>query len=357
VSFEDLIGRPAWSVPQAEKDRLILQGLNELTRHHAAACPAYTRILDAVWSGRRDAERLADVPFLPASLFKEIELASVPAAGMVLQSSGTSGQRPSRIVVDAESSALQSRSLVETMKPILGEVRVPMLVVDTRDVILNPQHMTARSAGVLGFMKFGAKTAFALNSGLQLDRDAIRTFLERNGQKPFLMFGFTFLVWAALYEGFADGEIDLSNGILIHSGGWKKLEDRKVSNASFRAALERRFALRKIFNFYGMVEQIGSIFLEASDGLLYAPNVADVIVRDEETWEPLPPGRPGIIQVVSLVPRSYPGHSILTEDRGEIVTVDHGTDGRMGKAIRILGRLPRAELRGCSDVIGERKKS
>jgi hypothetical protein len=31
--------------------------------------------------------------------------------------------------------------------------------------------------------------------------------------------------------------------------------------------------------------------------------------------------------------------------------VDKGVDGRFGQAVRILGRVPKAELRGCSDVI------
>ena len=113
----------------------------------------------------------------------------------------------------------------------------------------------------------------------------------------------------------------------------------------------QRFGLRRIHNFYGMVEQIGSVFLEASDGYLYAPNFTDVIIRDPITWEPLGPGQTGLIELLSLLPRSYPGHVILTEDMGEIVAIDTGTDGWLGKAVRIHGRMPKAELRGCSDVV------
>jgi hypothetical protein len=211
--------------------------------------------------------------------------------------------------------------------------------------------MTARGAGVLGMMKFGARPTFALDAVLAPDVALIRQFVEANGGRPIMLFGFTFLVWTKLYESFRDGELDLSNAILIHSGGWKQLENRKVPNAVFREALQRRFGLTRIHNFYGMVEQIGSVFLEASDGYLYAPNFTDVIVRDPVTWEPLGPGRKGLIELVSLLPKSYPGHAILTEDLGEIVSVDSGTDGWLGKALLIHGRMPKAELRGCSDVV------
>ena len=100
----------------------------------------------------------------------------------------------------------------------------------------------------------------------------------------------------------------------------------------------------------GMVEQVGSVFLEGEDGYLYAPNFADVIVRDAETWDELPAGKPGVIQVLSTLPESYPGHAILTEDLGIVHGVDDGRCGRRGKYFSVLGRVPRAELRGCSDT-------
>ena len=89
-----------------------------------------------------------------------------------------------------------------------------------------------------------------------------------------------------------------------------------------------------------MVEQIGSIFLEGPGGLLYPPNFADVIVRDPETWEPAANGQPGVIQVLSLLPHSYPGHSLLTEDTGVIEAVDPGNGGWMGKGIGSGPRRP-----------------
>jgi hypothetical protein len=122
-----------------------------------------------------------------------------------------------------------------------------------------------------------------------------------------------------------------------------------VSNPVFRAELARGTGLRRIHNFYGMVEQVGSVFLEGSDGLLHPPRFADVIVRDPITLEPVAHGTPGVLQLVSALPTSYPGHSILTEDLGVIEAEDVGP--WLGKGLRILGRIPRAELRGCSDTL------
>jgi hypothetical protein len=100
-----------------------------------------------------------------------------------------------------------------------------------------------------------------------------------------------------------------------------------------------------------MVEQVGSIFLEGDDGNFYPPTFADVIIRDPQTFEELPPGQTGVVEVLSLLPRSYPGHALLTEDLGVVHAIDPLGGNRLGKSFSILGRIPRAELRGCSDVI------
>ena len=349
--FDELISAQPYALPQASKEAMLLEGFNRLARHHYDGCAEYARIVDLAWGGPREYRSLAEAPYLPVGLFKELDLKSTSAHAIVLNSSGTTGQRPSRIIVDNETSQRQSRALISTFRPILGDRRLPFLAIDTQDVI-RAGTLTARGGGVLGMMKFGAKAAFALRSDLTVDRSVIESFVKANGGAPFLIFGFTFLVWSRLYNEFADGELDLSNGCLIHSGGWKKLEAEAVSNKEFRAALERRFRLKRIFNFYGFVEQMGSMFVEASDGLLYPPNFVDVIIRRPETLEPAEMGEEGIIQTISLLPTSYPGHSVLTEDMGALVTVDAGVDGRLGKAVRIIGRVKKAELRGCSDIIG-----
>lgn len=348
--FDRLVDLPPYGLRQAEKEAHLLAGIDELMQHHYRACPPYARIVDLAWGGLRPCTDLAQLPFLPVGLFKERELSSTPTPSMVMQSSGTTGQVPSRIFIDNETAMRQSRALVATFRPILGDRRLPYLAIDTEDVI-KATGLTARGAGVLGMMKFGARAAFALDADLEIDKERVRAFVSKHGGRPFLIFGFTFLVWSRLYQSHADGELDLSNAILVHSGGWKKLEAEKVSNAAFRASLGRRFGLRRIYNFYGFVEQIGSIFVEGDDGLLYPPNFTDIIVRRPGSWEPAAIGEEGVIQVISLLPRSYPGHSVLTEDRGTIVAVDSGSGGRYGKAISVAGRVPKTELRGCSDVI------
>ncbi|GLY05979.1 acyl-protein synthetase [Actinoplanes sp. NBRC 101535] len=339
-----------FTLSQAAKEEVLLKELAGLTAHHRANCEPYDRILSA--SGFTEAASIADLPWLPVRLFKTLELKSIPDDEVfkTLTSSGTTGD-VSRIYLDKAAAAEQQRRLAATVQTVLGPKRLPMILVDTRAMLKDRTSFSARGAGVLGMSTFGRDHVWALDMEGEVDLTALRGFLEKHGDRPFLIFGFTFLVWLHLYEVALRHGLDLSNGILIHSGGWKKLIDQAVSPDEFRARLAG-VGLTKVHNYYGMVEQIGTIFLEGpSGGSLYCPDFADVVVRDPQTWAELPPGKPGLLEVISTLPTSYPGHVLLTEDLGVVHGIDDGD--WPGKRFSVLGRLPRAEARGCSDTYRE----
>ncbi|MEV4703766.1 acyl-protein synthetase [Actinoplanes sp. NPDC049316] len=340
-----------FTLPQAARETLLHKELSELTEHHRERCAEYDRILSA--SGFTSAATVAELPWLPVRLFKTLTLKSIPDDEVfkVLTSSGTTGD-VSRIHLDKAAAATQTRQLGATLQTVLGGKRLPMILADSRGILKDRRSFSARGAGVLGMATFGRDHAWALDADGNPDLAALTSFLEQHGGEPFLIFGFTYLVWLHLYEVARAHGLDLSNGILIHSGGWKKLVDQAVSPAEFRRRLREDTGLSRMHNFYGMVEQIGTIFLEGpSGGSLYCPDFADVIIRNPQTWEEQPVGEPGLIEVVSTLPTSYPGHVLLTEDLGVLDGVDDGD--WPGKRFSVLGRLPRAEARGCSDTYRE----
>jgi hypothetical protein len=343
-------GGTVFALPQADKDAALLRELTALLHHHRERCEPYARILAATGHPHAGYAAVADLPWLPVRLFKHHELKSIPDDEVfkVLTSSGTTGE-VSRIYLDRQAAATQTRQLGATLQAVLGPRRLPMLVVDTRAILRDRRSFSARGAGVLGMATFGRDHVWALDEHGEVDLDAVRGFLARHGREPFLIFGFTYLVWLHLYETARDAGLDLSQGVLVHSGGWKKLADVAVDNAEFRRRFAADTGLTRIHNFYGMVEQIGTVFLEGpGGGSLYCPSFADVVVRDPQTWREQPVGVPGLIEVVSTLPTSYPGHVLLTEDLGVVHGVDDGD--WPGKRFSVLGRLARAEARGCSDT-------
>ncbi len=351
--IEAFLEAPVFGLPAAEKRALLDAELAALTAHHRASCPAYAAILET--TGHTAPADSRNAPFLPVTLFKLHDLLSVPreAVFKTMTSSGTTGQAPSRIFLDAGTAALQTRVLARIMAEFIGTRRLPMLVIDHPSVVKDRRSFSARGAGILGMMTFGRAHRFALrDDGMAIDWDALEAFAEANRGQSVLAFGFTFMVWKHFLEPLAKAgrRLPFDDAILVHSGGWKKLEAEAVSNERFRAEALARGGFARVHNFYGMVEQTGSVFVECEQGRLHAPVFADIRVRDSRTWAEVPHGTPGIVQVLSVLPRSYPGHSLLTEDMGVITGEDDCACGRLGRTFRILGRIPRAEVRGCSDT-------
>jgi acyl-CoA synthetase (AMP-forming)/AMP-acid ligase II len=352
MTFDEILQLPQFSLSHAQKDGLLLRELDILTSHHRSHCPEYNRLLEVLHPNLAPPQRLTDIPYLPVSLFKTHALRSIEESEIfkTLTSSGTTGQQVSRIILDRETARRQTSALSRIMTHVLGQTRLPMMLIDTPSVLQNRRQFSARAAGLLGMMNFGRQHFYALDDAMQLREHETKEFIERFSGQPILIFGFTFMVWQYFLRAIENLGADLSQATLVHSGGWKKLQEMAVSNAEFRRRFAEKTGLRRIYNFYGMVEQVGSIFLEGEDGYLYPPNYADVIIRDPETWEEAPIGKPGVIQVLSLIPLSYPGHSLLTADMGVVHGIDDSTVGRKGKYFSVLGRVARAEIRGCSDT-------
>jgi phenylacetate-coenzyme A ligase PaaK-like adenylate-forming protein len=354
---DQLFEAPQYSMPQAEKERLILQATTSLTQWHQKKCEPYARVLNNLYSGApaNGVSKLEALPYLPVRLFKELNLQSIADEQIVktLTSSGTSHNGLSRIVLDDETAQRQRRALATIMTSFLGSKRLPMIFIDTKDVFKDRAAFSARGAGLLGMANFGRKHFYALDKDMQLDHEGLHEFMETWAGQDVLIFGFTFMIWQYLYGNFqktgkkvALGE----NSILIHSGGWKALLDQAVSGEVFKSELKKIFGLTRIHDFYGMVEQVGSVYMQCEQGHLHAPNFSDILVRSFHDWETLPVGEQGIIQTISVLPTSYPGHSLLTEDLGTIIGVDDCPCGRKGKYFRVDGRIPKSELRGCSDT-------
>lgn len=352
----DYLEWPIFGVAQAQKEVRLCEALYALSLHHAKHCPAYARILKAyavLQHGKL--ECIEDIPFIPVRLFKQHTLASIPDTEVfkVLTSSGTSSQIPSRIILDKITAAAQTKALVRIMQHFLGKKRLPMLIIDHPNVVKDRQHLTARGTGILGFANFGYDHTYALcDDTMQPDVEGILAFIERHLGKPVLLFGFTFVVWQHFYRTLRERIKSpfFEQATLLHGGGWKKLEHLAVDNATFKQSLKEELGIAAVHNFYGMVEQVGSIFVECEYGRLHTPSFAEVLIRDPHSGTVLPPGKEGLIQVLSLLPGSYPGHSLLTEDSGVWIGTDDCPCNRLGRTFQVHGRIAKAELRGCSDT-------
>ncbi|RRD93870.1 acyl-protein synthetase [Clostridiales bacterium COT073_COT-073] len=358
TDYNNILKVEPFALSKEEKRQFLMKQVNELTRFHYEHCISYTKVLDFLGYDRNKMYSLETLPFLPIRMFKEFEMLSVSKEEVFkrITSSGTTGQSVSEIFLDKETALNQQKTLIRIMGDFIPEMRMPMIILDTERVIRDRNFFSARKAGILGFSLFARDKIYALDDEMNLDIPALQTFLAKHSEKPILVFGYTFMIWQYFYqELFRRGMmLDFSNAILIHGGGWKKLQNLNISVEKFKRGLYEVCGVKKIHDYYGMVEQTGTIYMTCENGYMHTSVYSDIITRRAEDFSICEFEEKGIVQLISLIPRSYPGHNLLTEDEAIILGEDDCPCGRKGKYFKISGRIQNAEVRGCSDTYAGR---
>lgn len=358
--IDDFYMHDPYDLVKNEKNKMLTKELIELTNFHKKHSAEYARFLEAIDYDENKVKSINDIPFFPVRMFKEYDLLSIERKDVfkVMTSSGTTGQRVSKIYVDKETAMMQQKVMIKILSDYWGKKRLPMLVIDTPAVLKDRKMFTARGAAILGLQVAARELVYVLNDDMSLNTQVLDGFFEKYPKQPFIIFGFTFMVWQHFYNELKkiDKRYDMTEGWLMTGGGWKKLESEAVSREKFKKEISTVLGIHQFLDHYGMVEQTGCIYAECECGHLHASNYSDVIIRDYKDFSVVPNGKKGIIQVVSVLPHSYPGHSLLTEDEGLVLGEDDCPCGRKGKYIQIIGRMKSAELRGCSDTYADKFK-
>ena len=91
------------------KNKDFLGKINKLNNFHYKNSSQFRKIIDLIYPLKR-IKILEDIPFIPAKLFKELELKSIPNKKVfkILNSSGTSSGKPSKIYLDKDNARTQT---------------------------------------------------------------------------------------------------------------------------------------------------------------------------------------------------------------------------------------------------------
>jgi hypothetical protein len=359
--IESLLGlAPYGTGPQQHESVLLALLKQEL----AYACEKNLRICNYVqhWPvDFRGATRIADLPYLPVSIFKAdppLALVGTEDVRRTLTSSATTGQVPSRIVLDAATAKLMSKGVVTIIRDFIGPARRPYLVIDSAENLAAQAQLGARGAAIQSLSSFATELVCCLRPGQEqdsrLDLEKLVAFAAKWKSSPVLVYGFTYVIWSQLVQPLK-GEgitLDMPNVHVLHSGGWKRLQQQAVTQDVFNRDVASAFGCppTRVIDFYGMVENVGVVYPDCDYGNKHVPAFAEIIVRDPLTLAPVEAGQKGLIEVCSALPTSFPGFLLLTEDMAEVVNYDACACGRRGVSFRFAGRVPKAEVRGCGNL-------
>ena len=350
----------------AESDQLFMDALQEELIFHFEHNEMYRQFCDRKgFDPHKEITSLETIPPVAVSVFKDLGmgLASVPKEDIKLrlQSSATSGT-PSTIVVDKVTSKRQAKAMVKVIQEAIGRERKPFLVMDIDPRSEFRALLGARFAAITGYLNFASKAGYFLKAkdGVSyFDVDAMQEYVSAiPTDQPVVVFGFTYILYSNVLKAVKEKGINIplpKGSKIIHIGGWKKLESEKISKELFNQQLADCFGIKPVdvIDIYGFTEQMGLNYPDCPCGYKHESSYVKVLVRDIVTGEVLPAGEEGKLEFVSPVPHSYPGNAVLTDDLG--MWFDEPCPyGRPGKRFKILGRLKKAEVRGCGDILSNK---
>ena len=366
---EELLRREPYRYQAEEKlpDGDFYRALVEELCFHYDANEAYRRFCDNKgFDPHTFSGALELIPPVHVSVFKDLgeTLGSVPKEEikLKLQSSATSGI-PSTIPVDKVTSKRQARAMIKVISDFIGNERKPFLIMDVNPAEGFRKQLGARYAAVSGYINFASQAAYFLkideNMQYYFDVDGIERFTSGlKDNEAAVIFGFTYILYShvirPLYESGQTYHLPAGSKML-HIGGWKKLEDEKIGRDEFNYKAAKVFGLAPddVIDVYGFTEQMGLNYPDCPCGCKHAPLYSQVIVRDIVTKGVCPPGTEGLLEFLSPIPHSYPGNAVLTDDIG-VIEKGPCPYGRSGIRFRVLGRLKKAEIRGCGDILSSK---
>ncbi len=365
--YDELLNYRPFDLSQNEKDRLLKNALKESLEHHFLNSKEFQKLCQKKkFFPPYDNFNYSDIPYLPVELFKDFHLISVPENTLIrtLNSSATTSQVPSSISIDDITRKRQVKTLAWLLSDFMGKERTPFFIFD-----IDPRHksadktITARMAAIRGFLVAASQSEYFMNYSerdeLVIDIPKLIKYLTEceKQQKKIILFGFTYVLFSFVAKQLQKLNISfkLSNSVIFHIGGWKKLQNEAVSKSIFNATLSSIFGIKvnNIFDTYGFTEQLGIVYVDCDDGLKRCPLVSEIIIRDPNTMKQLPDGETGLVEFISPLPFSYPGCALLLDDIGRVVSRNSESNGRRGTAFEILGRAEKSELRGCGDIMAE----
>jgi acyl-protein synthetase LuxE len=365
--IDALLAAPAFSLEPAEHEARLLAVLKGELAYAAERSPAFRHYLNAWPVNYRSAARIADLPFLPVGIFKAnppLSLVKPESIVRTLTSSATTGQTPSRVALDAETSKRMVKGMSRIIGDFIGRQRRPYLVIDTPETLAGRAELGARGAAIQGLRPFATETVCCLaadaSGALRVDEEKLLDCATRWANSEVLVYGFTYVVWQHFVVPLRAKGVRLAmpNIRVLHSGGWKRLQDQAVTREAFSSGVAAVFgcAAERVLDFYGMVENVGVVYPDCEFGYKHVPAFAEVIVRDLLTLRPVKPGERGLLQVCSALPTSFPGFLVLTEDIAEVIHYDGCACGRRGISFRFVKRVPKAEVRGCGNIETARQR-
>ncbi len=347
---------------------LFVKKMRENMRFHFANCEPYRELVKRYgWNEERidEFKKLSDIPFIPTLYFKHHKLNSIPDEKMltVATSSGTSGNK-SVIGYDVP-------TMWNALGMVIGVGRKHKLwsLRPCHYIVLGYEHKSKLWGSRKAPEKAVAKTAYGFTcmapalsrtyalkeSGgtYTLNLEEIKEKLIHCSKKraPVRIIGFPFHAYWLLSMMKEEGiKCPLPKGSMIaFGGGWKQYYTERADKETMYRLVEEVLNIpeSRCKEFFGAVEH-PILYCDCKKHHFHVPIYSRVIIRDVDTFEEVPNGTVGLVNLITPLVKSAPVHSIMTDDLGILHDGSECGCGIDTPYLEILGRVGMEDITTCA---------
>ena len=338
---------PRWSYSEKRFEELALELFSFQFEH----CEIYRRFCEGRSQTPGDVKTWRQIPAVPTSAFKEVELRCFPADNTThrFRTSGTSADVRGTLHLDTlelyEASLLPTFCYFMYPEFLLPDDRAVIRVLAPSQ-IEQPDSSLSHMFGVVLDAVGESGSDFDVENG-ELLFDRVLTVLVESAASdvPITLcgtaFAFVHLIDHMAQRGVLVGLPSASR--IMETGGFKG-RSREIPRVELYTELKRVLGIpaERIVNQYGMTE-LGSQFYDSvirgpsEPRRKLGPPWARVVIVDPETGHEAATGQVGSIVVVDLA------------NTGSVLSLQTGDLGRaVLDGFEVIGREPGADIRGCS---------
>lgn len=314
-------------------------------RHQFDHCALYQRFCRQLGRTPESVSYWREIPAVPTDVFREFDLTTFPPeeATITFRTSGTAN--PSRGRHHFRSTRLYDLAIQHTFTRALG-------IVGKRSTfrILAPSPSDAADSS-LSYMlgrvvewHGNDRSRFYWRDGLLDCAAAARDLRQDIAQgRPVVLLGTAF-AFVHFLDQYAEELFILPPGSAVMETGGFKGQQRSINRDDLYTLFETHFGLERArcVSEYGMTELSSQCYSTPDTTFYLPPRWLRVRVIDPSSGAEVSVGSEGVIQFFDLA---------NVESIAAIATSDRGRRGQVG--FELLGRAPRAVLRGCSTTIEE----
>ena len=321
------------SIFQIQSEQEFLFHALETFHYQYQNVEVYRKFVDYLGKNPSEVTSLDQIPFLPIELFKTHTVrAEGTSDSFYFESSGTTQMIRSKHYIN--DLGLYEKSIEKSFEKFIGPAE------DYIFLGLLPSYLEKKNSSLIYMVDHLMKLSNKKENGYFLyDHERLLEVLKETRKDRVILFGVSFALLDFIEAHPEIKDLDLSNLLLIETGGMKGRKE-EITKDELLKELSEGFPKGRIYSEYSMTELLSQAY-SVENNWYECPWWMKVMVRSlEDPFQYLPEARTGAVNIIDLANR----HScafLATQDLGKMSQ----------NKFQVLGRIDHSDVRGCSLLV------